>query len=74
MEEALLEGARHMAEQTWNPRNSWFLPKKEEALGALRMGIIDTHCRIDNNQHALVALDNALAVLRRRAGGATTKP
>jgi hypothetical protein len=32
------------------------------------MGIIDNHIRIDNNQHAVVALANALDAVRRSAG------
>ena len=60
--EAVQAGARHLVEQMWNADNSFFLVDPAEARGAVRMGIIDTHCRIDNNQHAIVALGNALAV------------
>lgn len=68
LEQALIEGGRHLVEQMFDEQNSYFLPNRPEALGCIRMGIIDMHCRIDNNQHAIVALDNALAALRRRAG------
>lgn len=68
LEAALIEGARHLVEQTFDEENSYFVPNRAEALGCIRMGIIDMHCRIDNNQHGIVALDNALAALRRRAG------
>jgi hypothetical protein len=66
-ERSVLEGSRHLVEQMWRKDNSFFLPNPQEALGAIRMGIIDTHCRIDNNQHAIVALGNALSIHRRRA-------
>jgi hypothetical protein len=65
LERSLVEGARHLTEQMWTPENSWFLPRPKEAEGAIRMGAIDMHCRIDNNQHGVVAMSNALAVLRR---------
>ncbi|MEE2828247.1 MAG: hypothetical protein VX498_03585 [Myxococcota bacterium] len=64
-ERSLLEGARHLAEQMWVEDNSFFLPEPQEARGAIRMGIIDMHCRIDNNQHGIVALGNALQAMRR---------
>ena len=70
LEQSLLEGARHLMEQMYTPDNSFFFPNPEEGLGAIRMGIIDNHIRIDNNQHGVVALGNALDVLRRRAGPA----
>ena len=68
-ERSLLEGARHLAEQQFTPDNSFFFPRPEEVLGAIRMGIVDNHCRIDNNQHAIVALGNALTALRHRRPG-----
>lgn len=67
-ERSLIEGARHLMEQQYVPDNSFFLPRPDEVQGAIRMGIIDMHCRIDNNQHGVVALDNALAALRRVEG------
>jgi hypothetical protein len=67
-ERSLLEGARHLLEQMYGPDNSFFLPDPQEVAGAIRMGIVDNHCRIDNNQHGIVGLDNALAALRRRSG------
>jgi hypothetical protein len=30
------------------------------------MGIVDNHCRIDNNQHALVGMAGAIEVARKR--------
>ncbi|MBN92470.1 MAG: hypothetical protein CL928_00130 [Deltaproteobacteria bacterium] len=68
-ERSLLEGARHLVEQQFTVDNSFFFPKPEEVLGAIRMGIVDNHCRIDNNQHAIVALGNALTALRHRRPG-----
>jgi len=64
-EGSVLSGARHLVEQMWRDDNSFFLSDPQEARGAIRMGIIDTHCRIDNNQHAIVALGNALQIHRR---------
>ncbi len=66
LEASLLEGARHLMEQMYTPDNSFFFPDPTEGLGAIRMGIIDNHIRIDNNQHGVVAFGNALEVLRRR--------
>lgn len=68
-ERSLLEGSRHLMEQMFTVDNSYFVPKPEEVLGAVRMGIVDNHCRIDNNQHAIVALGNALTALRHRRPG-----
>ena len=66
-ERSLIGGARHLIEQQYTADNTFHFPDPEETLGAIRMGLIDNHCRIDNNQHAIVALDNALEALRRRA-------
>ncbi|MCK6526291.1 hypothetical protein L6R50_01590 [Myxococcota bacterium] len=67
-EDALLWGAEHMVEQQFVEANSYYLPRPDRALGALRMGVADNDCRIDNNQHAAVGLSNALEVARKRAG------
>ena len=66
-EDALLAAARHLDEQQFSERNSYWLPNPEEAYGAYPMGLVDNHCRIDNNQHALVGMVGALHVARRRA-------
>ncbi|MBW2459408.1 MAG: hypothetical protein JRI68_33255, partial [Deltaproteobacteria bacterium] len=55
-EDALIRGAEHLLENTYNPANSFYLPNPAKARGAIRMGLVDNHCRIDNNQHALVGL------------------
>jgi hypothetical protein len=60
-----VEAARHILEQRWHEDNSYFLPNPERAHGAIRMGIVDNACRIDNNQHALVGLEYALQAARR---------
>ena len=67
-ERSLIGGARHLIEQQYTPDNTFTFPVPEETWGAIRMGLIDNHCRIDNNQHAIVALDNALEALRRQRG------
>ena len=67
-EEALLRAAKHLLENQWRPENSWFLPNPAKARGAIRMGLVDNHCRIDNNQHAVVGLHRALEVARKREG------
>ncbi len=67
-EDALLRAADHLLENQWRPANSWFLPNPDKARGAIRMGLVDNHCRIDNNQHAVVGLHRALEVARKREG------
>jgi hypothetical protein len=67
-EDALLRAADHLLENQWRPQNSWFLPNPDKARGAIRMGLVDNHCRIDNNQHAVVGLHRALEVARKREG------
>jgi len=67
-ERSLLGGARHLIEQQYTPDNTFHFPVPEETWGAIRMGLIDNHCRIDNNQHAVVALDAALEALRHQTG------
>jgi hypothetical protein len=68
-ERSLLDGGRHLMEQMYTPDNSFYFPDPEEGLGAIRMGIIDNHVRIDNNQHGVVGLSNALDALRRARNG-----
>ncbi len=68
-ERSLLEGSRHLIEQMFTVDNSYFVPNPSEVLGAIRMGVVDNHCRIDNNQHAVVALGDALTALRHRRPG-----
>lgn len=65
-ERSLIEGARHLIEQTYTADTTWSFPDPDEPIGAIRMGLIDNHCRIDNNQHGIVALDAALHALRRQ--------
>ena len=67
-EDALLNAARHLLENQWRPENGYYLPRPERARGAIRMGLVDNHCRIDNNQHAIVGLHRALQVSRKREG------
>jgi len=67
-ERSLIEGARHLIEQQYTADNSFTFPNPAEGLGAIRMGLIDNHCRIDNNQHGVVALNAALEALRRQGG------
>ena len=66
-ERSLIEGARHLMEQQYVSDNSFFLPDPGEVRGAIRMGIVDMHIRIDNNQHGVVALGAALAAMREQA-------
>ncbi len=67
-EDSLLWAARHLMEQQYTERNSYWVPNLERVHGAYPMGVVDNHCRIDNNQHALVGVVGALHVARRRAG------
>jgi hypothetical protein len=65
-EDSLLAASRHMIEQQFSERNGYWLPNLARADGAYRMGQVDNHCRIDNNQHMLVGMAGALEVRRRR--------
>jgi len=65
-EDAVLEATRHMSEQIFKPETSFWMANPDRAVGALRMGVVDNHCRIDNNQHALVGIAGALEVARKR--------
>ena len=67
-EDSLLAASRHMIEQQFSERNGYWLPNLSKAEGAYRMGQVDNHCRIDNNQHMLVGMAGALEVRRRRDG------
>ncbi len=75
-EDAVLAATRHMSEQMFRPETSYWMADPDRAMGALRMGIVDNHCRIDNNQHALVGMIGALEVARKReaAKAATGTP
>lgn len=64
-ERALVEGARHLIEQQFTAENSYFVPRAWNVEGGFRMGLVDNHLRIDNNQHALVGMIGALEVLSR---------
>jgi hypothetical protein len=66
-ERALLAGARHLAEQQYTAANSYFVPTSMDVLGGIRMGLVDDHLRIDNNQHGLVAMLNAIRAYDRLA-------
>ncbi|MDD5309627.1 MAG: hypothetical protein PHU25_20100 [Deltaproteobacteria bacterium] len=68
-EDSLIEGARHLLEQQFTDENSFFVPADYDVEGAIRMGLIDNHCRIDNNQHALVGLMRALEAMDAKAKG-----
>ena len=68
-EDSLVSASRHLIEQQFSDRNSYWLPNPAKARGAYRMGQVDNHCRIDNNQHILVGMAGALEVLRRRDAG-----
>ncbi len=65
-EDAVLAATRHMSEQMFRPDNTFWMANPSRAMGALRMGIVDNHCRIDNNQHALVGMAGAIEVARKR--------
>jgi len=73
-EDAVLEATRHMSEQIFKPDTSFWMANPSRAMGALRMGIVDNHCRIDNNQHALVGIAGALEVARKREAARKTDP
>lgn len=66
-EDALILGAHHLLEQQFTERNSHFVPEGWDVQGGIRMGLVDNHLRIDNNQHALVGLFAALYAMDLRA-------
>jgi len=66
-ERALLDGARHMAEQQFWAANSHFVPADMDVRGGIRMGLVDNHLRIDNNQHGMIALIRAIEAYDRLA-------
>ncbi len=65
-ENGLIDGARHLLEQQFIPENAYFVPASYDVLGGIRMGLVDNHLRIDNNQHALVGLLRALEAMDKR--------
>jgi hypothetical protein len=65
-EDSLLMAARHLMEQQYTERNSYWVPDFTRVRGAYPMGVVDNHIRIDNNQHALVGITGALEVARKR--------
>ena len=71
-EDAVLEATRHMSEQIFRPESTFWMSNPARAMGALRMGVVDNHCRIDNNQHALVGMAGALEVARKREAAKPT--
>lgn len=66
-EDALILGARHLIEQQFSERNSHFIPEGWDVHGGIRMGLVDNHLRIDNNQHALIGMFAALHAMDLRA-------
>jgi hypothetical protein len=64
-ERALLDGARHLVEQQFVAGNAYFVPAGMDVRGGIRMGLIDNHLRIDNNQHGLIALLRAIEAYDR---------
>jgi hypothetical protein len=62
---ALVEGARHLLEQQFVEENSFFVPRGMDVRGGIRMGLVDNHLRIDNNQHGFIALFRAIEAYDR---------
>lgn len=73
-EDALIGAARHLMEQQFTAKNNWWIPDPARVHGAYPMGVVDNHCRIDNNQHVLVGMVGTLQVMRRRAAGPPPGP
>jgi hypothetical protein len=73
-EDALLAAGRHLLENQYRPENRYYLPASERVVGAVRLGLVDNHCRVDGNKHAMLGLVQAWRVARRRAGGAELTP
>lgn len=49
---ALEAAAAHVIVQLHRPSNSWYVEQPDEIAGALRLGMLDGHLRIDANKHA----------------------
>ncbi|MBW2277512.1 MAG: hypothetical protein JRF63_08475 [Deltaproteobacteria bacterium] len=60
LEHGILEGTRFILSQQMTRELSYFVPDEFDVVGAFRMDPVNNHCRIDNNQHAIVALLAAL--------------
>ena len=60
-----MQGTRHILEQQFIKENSYFIPDNFDVIGGIRMGLVDNHLRIDNNQHSLVALIKTLKVMNK---------
>ncbi len=73
-EDALLAAGRHLLENQYRTENRYYLPASERVAGAVRMGLVDNHCRVDGNKHAMLGLVQAWRVARRRAGDAGIEP
>lgn len=67
-ERTLILASRHLMEQQFSTRNQYWLPNFAKVEGAYPMGVTDNHCRIDNNQHALVGMVGAVEAIRHRKG------
>ncbi|MCK9463577.1 MAG: hypothetical protein M0R80_28490, partial [Proteobacteria bacterium] len=64
-----------LGEQQFVARNSYFVPAAMGVRGGIRMGLVDNHLRIDNNQHGFIALIRAIEAYDRLAarGGLTER-
>ncbi len=67
-EDALLAASRHLLENQFRAENSYYLPQRHRLVGAVRLGLLDNHCRIDGNKHAMLGLVQAWRVAMRRQG------
>jgi hypothetical protein len=63
-ERGIIEGVRFVISQQMTRQLSYFVPDAFDVEGAFRMDPVNNHCRIDNNQHGIVALLAALETLR----------
>lgn len=73
-EDALIGAARHLLENQFQPQNSYYLPRRGDLVGAVRLGLVDDHCRIDGNKHAMLGLVQAWRVARRQGGEEAPDP
>jgi len=53
--------------RSWHLYLSYFIPKGMDVRGGIRMGLVDNHLRIDNNQHGMIALMRAIEAYDRLA-------
>jgi hypothetical protein len=53
---SLRNGTRFILQTQWTPQNAFFVENKSKTIGGFKTSLTDTSIRIDNTQHAVMAL------------------